>query len=123
MTKKPKTLSALKSSSEILGKVMAKYYDEMLLDIFAGNNLAETFVGKIIGYRKTKVPIYLTIPIPRITRDYDNDSEYGTGEFRGFLISFEKVNLFRIGTKTEKQAIYRKQKGKTISFKRYGESK
>ncbi len=123
MTPTPKTLSALKSSSEILGKIMAEYYDEMLLATFAGNNLAETFVGKIVGYRKTEVPVYLTIPILKITRDYDNDSEYGTGEFRGFLISFEKVNLFRIGTKIEKQAIYRKQKGKTIFFKRYGESK
>lgn len=115
----------LQDVANVMGDTVAKFYDEMLMQQLSSTNLLhEHLFGKIIGYKKVKEPVYLTIKVPRIEKDYDNDIEYGTGEFRGLLISFREVKLFRIGTKIVEEPIYKKIKtGKTIKFARYSDLK
>lgn len=98
---------------------LATYYDKLLLE-----SIKSPFAlfGKVVGYKKIKVPRYITIKIPMISRHYDEDLEYGRGEFEGFLISFEPLISFKIGTKTVSEPIYEKLKGK-IKFKRYSKLK
>ncbi len=109
------------SIADKMGKAMAESYDKFLMQSLLSTSLVhESLFGKIVGYRNVKVPRYLTIKVPVIARDYDNDSEYGTGEFRGWLVSFKVINVCKIGTRTEKEAIYKKEKtGQTIRFSRY----
>ena len=114
--KKNKTIK-IDKIVEKLGKEMATFYDKALLD-----NLSKPLfynLGKIIGYKNIKVPVYLNIYIPVVEKHYDTDSEYGTGEFEGWLLSFREIKLFKIWNKIEKQPIYRKEEGKTVFFKRY----
>lgn len=107
-----------------LGEEMGNLYDQILINTLThANQLDEMVFGKITGYKTVKAPRYLTIKIPDISKQYDDDSEYGTGEFEGFLISFKEIKLFRIGTKTEKQPIRKKPKGQTVSFSRYNHDK
>jgi len=115
----------LQDVASVMGNTMAKFYDEMLMQQLSSTNLLhEHLFGKIIGYKKVKKPVYLTIKVPHIEKDYDNDIEYGTGEFRGLLISFREVKLFRIGTKIVEKPIYKKIKtGQVIKFSRYSELK
>ena len=94
--------------------VLANYYDKVFLKSMTGMS----FLGKVVGYKKVKAPRYLTIKIPVISRHYDFDSEYGTGEFLGLLISLKEITLFRIGTTTVIEPIYKKPKGK-IKFNRH----
>jgi hypothetical protein len=102
-----------------LGKEIATFYDKVLLDNLS-SSLSYDF-GKIIGYKNIRVPVYFKIYIPVVEKHYDTDSEYGSGEFEGWLISFREIKLFKIWNKIEKQPIYRKEKGKTVSFTRYKE--
>ena len=113
-----KKIDVLHDIRDRLEEMMSSYYEKALMNSLFGN--AEYLFGKVIGYKKVRVPKYLTIKVPVITKEYDNDSEYGDGSFRGFLLSFEERKLFRIGTTIEKQPIYRKTKGETITFSRYG---
>lgn len=106
--------------TEEVGNQMASLYDQMLMNALKhANDLDEMMFGKIIRYRNVKVPKYLTVKIPVISRDYDNDSEYGDGSFRGLLISTREVKLFRIGTAIERQPVRKKSTGKTIKWERY----
>ena len=122
---KEKQCIDLQDVASVMGKTISKFYDEMLMQQLSSTTLLhEHLFGKIIGYKKVKEPVYLTIKIPKIEKDYDNDYEYGTGEFRGLLISFREVKLFRIGTKIIEEPIYKKVKtGQTIKFARYSDLK
>lgn len=120
--KQKKTLDVLNSVADELGQAMASTYDKLMMESLTGSSmLHEKIFGKLVGFKKVKVPKYLTIKVPVIEKDYDNDSEYGTGEFRGWLISFKEVNVCKIGTRIEETPIYKKKKtDQTIKFKRYG---
>lgn len=112
-------IDIVKEYSKYAGNALANYYDSLLLNQMQGSPLEDSLFGKIIGYKNIKVPKYLTIKIPVIEKDYDFDSEYGDGSFRGYLISFREIKLFRIGTKIERMPIRRKATGKSISWRRY----
>lgn len=115
-----KKINLIEEYSKNASNILANYYDKALLDSITGStSLEDSLFGKVIGYKKVKVPKYLIIKIPIIEKDYNNDSEYGDGSFRGYLISFREVKLFRIGTTIESKPIRKKVTGKTIKWKRY----
>lgn len=116
-----KKTNLVEEYSKNAGNIMANYYDSILLNQMRTSPLEDSLFGKVIGYKKVKVPKYLIIKLPIIEKDYNTDSEYGDGSFRGYLISFREVKLFRIGTTIEKQPIRRKITGKTVKWKRYGD--
>ena len=104
-----------------VSSVLSRLYMEKMIDSI---NMSLFGMPQPVGYRNVKVPVYFKIKIPVIEKDYDNDSEYGTGEFRGLLISLREVNLFRIGMKIEKEPIYKKNKnGEVIKIQRYSKLK
>ena len=101
-------------------KELGRVYNQMAMNMLTSwGKTDELFNGEIIGYRKVKVPRYFRIKIPVISKAYDDDSEYGTGEFEGWLISFKEISLFRIGTDIEKRPIRKKLKDQVITWKRY----
>ncbi len=97
------------------------YYSKKYLELASTNFFPSHILGEIIGYRKVKVPTYLTIKVPMVEKHYDSDYDYEDDEFRGWLISFKEVKLFKIGHKIEEVPIYKKRKpgSVTIKFKRY----
>jgi len=111
-----------KKSADELGSAFGAFYDRQVLSVLeSGTSVSSLLYGDIIGYRKKKVTKYLYIPIPTIERQYNDDSEYGTGEFEGFLISVRWINThIPIGKETIEVLVYRKAKGQTIKFRRYG---
>src|SRR3990167_4956034 len=119
--KKKKTVDIASIIAERLAKRLANFYDRTLLERASTNFFS--LCGKIVGYRKVKVPVYLEVTVPVIERHYSDGDDYGEsgGEYEGLLISTKKIRLFRIGTKIEKEPIYEKPKGKgpTLKFKRY----
>lgn len=91
-----------------------KYYDELLMKLYPSTHLRE-----IYGYRTVKQPKYLYVTLPVIEKHLDIDSD-----FEGYLLTFRKVKLFRIGTEKVKMPICKKiKKGGKISFSRYSELK
>jgi len=107
---------------EEMGDQLAGFYDQMLMNSIKQKTIMdEIFLGKITGYRKVKVPKYLKIKVPFVEKDYDNDYEFGTGEFRGWLFGFREVNGPRIGTKTIRVPVMKKPKNRTIKFTRYSD--
>ena len=122
MMKKKKTeavIDVARETADMLGTALANFYDRMWMDSASANFMSPW--GKIVGYRKVRVPVYLEVTVPVIERHYSDDDDYGSGEYEGLLISTRKIRLFRIGTKIEKEPIYEKPKGKgsTMKFKRY----
>lgn len=98
---------------------VGKTYDKILLSVLT-DNVYFPF-GKIKGYKKVKVPRYLTIVVPKIEWRHYSYSEYGS-DYEGILIYFDRVRICRIGSKWEKQPVYSKpKKSSQIKFKRYGE--
>ena len=106
----------LQKITNTLSKATMGYINKFLLEDLMSSSSFLT--GEVIAYKKVKVPRYLRIKIPVISRHYDFDSEYGTGEFLGLLISLKEITLFRIGTTTVIEPIYKKPKGK-IKFNRH----
>lgn len=100
--------------SEQLGKALGNYYDRTMMDMMTNNTAAEMLFGKVVGYRKQRVPKYLYIPFPAIEKHYNED-----GEYEGLLISVYQKRLFRIGTEIVEVPIYKKKKS-TIKFARNG---
>lgn len=94
-----------------IARTTGKYFDKKIMEALTYSPLGET----IVGYRKIKEPVFLKIKIPVIAKDYDIEF----GDFRGYLISFKEVNLFKIGSKMVEKPIYKKTKPKVIKFKRY----
>ena len=71
---------------------------------FIRNVLAPNpFFGKIYKYEDVRVPKYVCIKLPTVTKQYDED-----GEFVGWLITMENKRLFKWGTKIVQQAVYKK---------------
>ena len=102
----------------LLSEALAKSIDKMIFEPLL-------FEREISHYREVKVPRYFSLKLPMVNKDYDDDYEYGTGEFKGLLISMREVLRFRIGTKVIKQPVYKsyKKSDKPIKFVRYGKLK
>ena len=116
---KNKKIDVAENIIECAGSAVASYYDKMMMDTVL-NQTQFCHFGNIIGYKKVKQPVYLTIKIPVISKDYDDDYEYGTGDFKGLLISLKEIRLFKIGTKIIEEPIYEERKNKgMIKFTRY----
>ncbi len=99
-------------------KETAKFYDRIFLDRLV--SASELWLGKVIGYRKKRITKYLHIPVPFIERHYDEDYEFGTGEFEGLLLSVRWIKTpIPIGRKTIEVAIRKKRKGQTVRLRRY----
>jgi len=98
--------------TEQVGSALSNFYDKMLLDAYTNTNL---LLGEVVGYRNVKRPKYLEISLPHIEKHYD----YDYGEDDGYLLTFRRVRLFRIGTETVSEPIYKKRKGSFIRFPRY----
>lgn len=117
MTKK---IDINKYITEGIGNEVSNFYDKQFLDATT-QSLCFRPELKIIGYRKVKVPRYLTIKLPVIERWTDYDGEYSFGDLEGWIIYFKEFNLFRIGTRIEEEPVYEKLKPSkaTIRFRRY----
>jgi hypothetical protein len=108
------------------GDMGNKFYDEALLNATQSNlTITNRFLGKIIGYKKVKVPVWETEKIPYIEKYYgecNDDGEYGN-ELEGYLIKFKEKKIKKIGYKWVKKPIFEKREiyNKPIKFKRYGE--
>lgn len=101
---------------------MKNFFTESFLeDIVKPNLLLNTLRGSFTGkYRNKKVTKYLYIPIPTIEKHYDSD-EYSVGEFDGIIIYYKWINThIPIGTERIKVPVYKKMKGQTIKWGRYG---
>ena len=103
-------------STKKLNKVTQGFYDSKFLDLSMERlTLSGSIAPTILRYRNVRVPRYFPIWIPVISRHYSD--EYG--DYEGILLTFVKKDLFKIGTKIEKQPVYRKLEG-GINFKKYG---
>jgi hypothetical protein len=111
MKSKRKETNILSDISEQVADSVASFYDKKLLEILEGPC---SFTPKIIRYKKVKVPRYLEITIPVIKKHYSDD----WWEYEGLLLTTKRIRICRIGTKTEREPIYKKRTG-TIVFKRY----
>lgn len=108
--------------SDSLDSCLIGFYDDCL-KLVAGPSLIDKIMGKPIGYKDVKYPKYLHIYLPTISKHFDTDYDGEYSDFDGYLLSLKKVKLFRIGTEIIKEPIYKKQTGKKITFKRYGDIK
>ena len=114
---------SIRKVADELGNTLASFYDKQLLDAATSTSIYERWMPKIVGYRMVRVPRYLEITIPVIEKHYCSD-EYGEERYlEGLLLTFKTIRVCRIGTKVEKQPIYKsdKRKGSPINFKRYGD--
>lgn len=80
----------------------------------------DLFFGKPIRYKNVKQPKYFSFYVPVIQKHYDDDYEYGTGDFEGLLLSLKKITTkIKIGTQIVSVPVYKKRSNKPITFKRY----
>ncbi len=107
----------LKDTAEKVADALHNFYDQRLLDRTMNTTTTSLLLGEVVGYRKVKRPKYLWVTLPQIEKHYD--TEYN--EFEGYLLTFRRVRLFRIGTKMVSEPIYKKKTGSTIRFVRYGD--
>mgnify|MGYP001583534148 CR=1 FL=1 len=108
-------MNSINKSTDLL-----EYYSQKMGEAMAQDTDNYLF-GKPVRYRKQTVIKYLHLPALSITRDYDNDSEYGTGEFRGFLVSIKWVKTFiPVGKEVIKVPIFKRhKKDSVLKFQRY----
>lgn len=97
------------------GTALNEFWDKQALKLGESNML----FGKPIGYKSVKIPKYFKIKIPKIEWNHYHSDDYGS-MYEGILIYFESVELFKIGYTIVKKPIYKKSKGSTIKFNRYG---
>jgi hypothetical protein len=101
---------------------VANFYQESFLRLANDmNSLLFLNRGKFLGYRKVRVPVYLTIPIPIIEKHYEYGDFGESCELEGLLITIKWIRLFKIWSKIEKVPRYKKltNKGSKITFRRY----
>ena len=117
-----KTLGELNLEASVKRQSKASnIYDQEFLRV--ASFLANLFLnqGELIGYRKVRVPIYLSIPVPVIEKHYEYGDFGESCELEGLLITIKWIRLFKIWSKIEKVPRYKKltNKGSKITFRRY----
>ncbi len=93
------------------------FYDKQFLKDIESNLSDDILFGNKTGkYKKEIITKYLSIFVPTIKKQYDED----TGEFVGFLFTMEWIQTnIPIGKEVIKVPIRKKMKNQNIKFKKY----
>lgn len=98
--------------------IITDYYYHLANNM--ANSIDSLLLGELVGHKKRIVTKYLKIPVLIIEKHYDTDSEYGTGELEGLLISIKWIETkIPIGKKTIEIPVYSKHKGRVVKWSRY----
>lgn len=117
-----KQVDIVETLANNVGESLSNFYNQVAMDTMSGSNKLDEMVnGKIKGYQNKTYTKYLHIPLLKISKEYNDDPEYGDGSFEGILFRIKWIKTFvPIGKEVVKEPIREKLEPHVITFRRYG---